>query len=165
MPVIENLKNFIRHGKQANNVSVATDHSHHHHQSQDQPDHQQESHHHRQYHPYAEPRMPAVAKAEIQSYPAAETTPVSQQASRREYDEAIARLVAEEKEQNGKLPRYPGLEKWKLLEKMGDGAFSNVYKAQHRENGQKVAIKVVRKYELSSSQVRFPDFLFLNIYK
>lgn len=37
---------------------------------------------------------------------------------------------------------------------MGDGAFSNVYKAVDRKTGQKVAVKVVRKYELSSSQVR-----------
>ncbi|ORY80506.1 hypothetical protein BCR37DRAFT_381191 [Protomyces lactucae-debilis] len=37
---------------------------------------------------------------------------------------------------------------------MGDGAFSNVYKAQDKETGQTVAVKVVRKYELSSSQVR-----------
>ena len=37
---------------------------------------------------------------------------------------------------------------------MGDGAFSNVYKAVERKTGQKVAVKVVRKYELNSSQVR-----------
>lgn len=33
------------------------------------------------------------------------------------------------------------------------GAFSNVYKARDRRTGQKVAIKVVRKYELNSNQV------------
>lgn len=37
---------------------------------------------------------------------------------------------------------------------MGDGAFSNVYKAVDRKSGQKVAVKVVRKYELNQSQVR-----------
>jgi len=74
--------------------------------------------------------------------------------SRKECDEAIARIVAEEKEQSGKLPHYPGLEDWVLLQKMGDGAFSNVYEAKHRESGQKAAIKVVRKYELSNNQVR-----------
>lgn len=35
------------------------------------------------------------------------------------------------------------------------GAFSNVYKARDRRTGQKVAIKVVRKYELNSNQVSF----------
>jgi hypothetical protein len=38
---------------------------------------------------------------------------------------------------------------------MGDGAFSNVYRARDREGtaGQ-VAIKVVRKFEMNSMQVR-----------
>jgi hypothetical protein len=37
---------------------------------------------------------------------------------------------------------------------MGDGAFSNVYKAVDLKTGLKVAVKVVRKYELNTSQVR-----------
>lgn len=40
------------------------------------------------------------------------------------------------------------------MEKMGDGAFSNVYKAIERKTGRKCAVKVVRKYELNHSQVR-----------
>src|ERR1700710_819127 len=36
--------------------------------------------------------------------------------------EELARIVAEENESKGKLPRYPGLERWTLIEKMGDGA-------------------------------------------
>lgn len=40
------------------------------------------------------------------------------------------------------------------------GAFSNVYKAKDRRTGQKVAIKVVRKYELNSNQVGTPFSLF-----
>ena len=73
----------------------------------------------------------------------------------KEFDpSAIERIVAEERESKGKLPKYPGLERWTLVEKMGDGAFSNVYRA--RDNtGQagEVAIKVVRKFEMNSSQV------------
>ncbi|KAG9243393.1 kinase-like domain-containing protein [Calycina marina] len=67
--------------------------------------------------------------------------------------EELARIVAEENESKGKLPNYPGLERWKLLEKMGDGAFSNVYRAKDLE-GQvgEVAIKVVRKFEMNSGQ-------------
>lgn len=66
----------------------------------------------------------------------------------------LERIVAEEREAKGKLPNYPGLERWTLLEKMGDGAFSNVYRArdstgQHQDE---VAIKVVRKFEMNSSQ-------------
>lgn len=70
-------------------------------------------------------------------------------------DEAnLAKLIAEENASKSKFPKYPGLERWELLEKMGDGAFSNVYRArdltgEHKE----VGIKVVRKYEMNSMQV------------
>lgn len=66
----------------------------------------------------------------------------------------IERIVAEERESQGKLPKYPGLERWTLLEKMGDGAFSNVYRAREASgHGPEVAIKVVRKFEMNSTQV------------
>ncbi|KIL00277.1 hypothetical protein PAXRUDRAFT_821817 [Paxillus rubicundulus Ve08.2h10] len=51
-----------------------------------------------------------------------------------------------------KLPYYKGLENFELIDKMGDGAFSNVYKAIDLSTGDKVAVKVVRKYELNASQ-------------
>lgn len=74
--------------------------------------------------------------------------------TRKPDSEDLARIVAEENEAKGKLPRYPGLERWRLIEKMGDGAFSNVYRAQDLEgNAGEVAIKVVRKFEMNSSQV------------
>jgi serine/threonine-protein kinase RCK2 len=67
----------------------------------------------------------------------------------------LARIVAEEKVSKGKLPRYPGLERWRLIEKMGDGAFSNVYRAIDTEGtAGEVAIKVVRKFEMNQNQVR-----------
>lgn len=71
------------------------------------------------------------------------------------YDETVlAKIVAEEKETRGRLPRYPGLERWIMLEKMGDGAFSNVYRARDSAGEyDQVAIKVVRKYELNATQV------------
>ncbi|KAJ9136660.1 Serine/threonine-protein kinase srk1 [Pleurostoma richardsiae] len=65
----------------------------------------------------------------------------------------VAKLVQEENESRSKFPRYPGLERWELLEKMGDGAFSNVYRARDLEgNAGEVAIKVVRKFEMNSMQ-------------
>ncbi|KAF9970348.1 hypothetical protein BGZ73_006949 [Actinomortierella ambigua] len=66
--------------------------------------------------------------------------------------EAASRIVAEEKEQKSKMPVYPGLERYRLLEKMGDGAFSNVYKAHDVKLDRVVAVKVVRKFELNSHQ-------------
>lgn len=68
--------------------------------------------------------------------------------------EELAKLVAEENESKGKFPKYPGLERWELLEKMGDGAFSNVYRAKDLTGGAgEVAIKVVRKFEMNNMQV------------
>ncbi|CAD6442017.1 b208de87-c5a6-45d4-bda2-a6c355b487dc [Sclerotinia trifoliorum] len=76
-----------------------------------------------------------------------------QQQTRGPNTEELARLVAAENENKNKLPRYPGLERWQLVEKMGDGAFSNVYKAVDLEGrAGKVAIKVVRKFEMNSNQ-------------
>lgn len=66
----------------------------------------------------------------------------------------IERLVQEERTSQSKMPQYPGLDRWILVEKMGDGAFSNVYRAKDSagEIGE-VAIKVVRKFEMNSNQV------------
>ena len=71
------------------------------------------------------------------------------------YDEnLLAKIVAEERENRERLPMYPGLERWALKQKMGDGAFSNVYRASDTQGEYgEVAIKVVRKYELNASQV------------
>lgn len=75
--------------------------------------------------------------------------------NRRVPDDNIAKIVAEENEKKSKFPKYPGLERWELLEKMGDGAFSNVYRAKDLEgNAGEVAIKVVRKFEMNNMQVR-----------
>jgi len=82
--------------------------------------------------------------------------------SKRVPEDNIAKLVAEENASKGKFPRYPGLERWELVEKMGDGAFSNVYRARDLEgNAGEVAIKVVRKYEMNNLQSNkhlHPDF-------
>jgi len=71
------------------------------------------------------------------------------------YDqETLAKMIVEEKANREKLPRYPGLDRWSLIQKMGDGAFSNVYRARDMQGVyEEVAIKVVRKFELNASQV------------
>ncbi|KAF8665718.1 hypothetical protein AX16_000168 [Volvariella volvacea WC 439] len=66
--------------------------------------------------------------------------------------QAVQLIVDQEREAKSRMPSYKGLENFKLLDKMGDGAFSNVYKAIDISTGQKVAVKVVRKYELNASQ-------------
>lgn len=84
-------------------------------------------------------------------------------AKNKRLDEAeLKQLVAEENAGRTKFPRYPGLERWELVEKMGDGAFSNVYRARDLQgNRGQVAIKVVRKYEMNNlqgNQHLHPDF-------
>ncbi|KAI7861347.1 kinase-like domain-containing protein [Spinellus fusiger] len=49
-------------------------------------------------------------------------------------------------------PTYRGLEEYTLIEKLGEGAFSNVFKAVVIKTHQTVAIKAVRKFELSQAQ-------------
>lgn len=44
---------------------------------------------------------------------------------------------------------------------MGDGAFSVVYKAYDIKTETEVAVKVVRKHELSNTQVSFFFFFFI----
>jgi hypothetical protein len=76
----------------------------------------------------------------------------------RTHEAEIEQIVAEERLSRSKMPKYPGLERWILIEKMGDGAFSNVYRARDStgEDGE-VAIKVVRKFEMNSKQVGTAD--------
>jgi len=66
--------------------------------------------------------------------------------------EAAEQIVKQEREQKEQMPTYKGLENFKIVEKMGDGAFSNVYHAIDLTSNKKVAVKVVRKFELNASQ-------------
>lgn len=124
MPMIEQLKNFIRHGKQANKHVI--------------PDNNYGNND-------RYPKSP-VEVENFRAYPEIK--------SRVDNSSAIQQIVAEEREQRNKMPTYPGLERYLILNKMGDGAFSNVYKAIDTLTQEKVAIKVVRKHELNHSQVR-----------
>jgi len=178
MAAIQNFKNFLRHGKQARqNAEPTTNVSNVHAQSQ-QPRHHAP-------HGLTEPAMgqqplqhapaphadySAAAGAGGHRNIAAQAGDAAARAvgdkQKREAKQAqvdpqvLERIVAEEREAKGKLPNYPGLERWALLEKMGDGAFSNVYRARDT-TGQwgEVAIKVVRKFEMNSQQVRHPRVL------
>jgi len=139
MSTIQQLKNFIRHGKQAKAANEDSTRSRHEHSPTNQ-------------HQAAATKMastePDVGHSSTRQH--------GQEARHADDTKAknIARLVAEENANRSKFPKYPGLERWELVEKMGDGAFSNVYRARDREgNAGEVAIKVVRKYEMNSMQV------------
>ena len=184
MSTIQNLKNFIRHGKQARDPrsppDQATTHVSNVHAEQQKgfPQYGAQAAHD-QYgvsDPNVYGHKPLQASAPKQDYSAAQidnrnvaakahnaagqAVDEKQKREKREKDydpQVLERIVAEERESKGKLPKYPGLERWTLIEKMGDGAFSNVYRAKDNE-GQypEVAIKVVRKFEMNSTQVRSP---------
>ena len=183
MSTIQNLKNFIRHGKQARQANPHADPT-----TNVSPVHAQQQR-------YGHHDLPAQAQYAVSDPTIGEHKPLQASVPQGDYSAAnldnrnvaaqaggaaakaagdhqkvnaggtvdrnkdldptvIERIVAEERESKGKLPRYPGLERWTLMEKMGDGAFSNVYRA--RDNtGQydEVAIKVVRKFEMNQTQV------------
>ena len=177
MSTIQNLKNFIRHGKQARanqnphadpTTSLSPVHAQH-------QRHNEKNQHaisnpvigdHKPLQGGAQPPADGYSVANLDNRNVAAQAGAAaghhaaagqkiHQSKKQEYDAAVlGRIVAEERESKGKFPKYPGLERFKLLEKMGDGAFSNVYRAQDLQGEfQEVAIKVVRKFEMNQSQV------------
>ena len=185
MSTIQNLKNFIRHGKQARASNAHADPTTtvtpvHAQQQRYVPPPPQNKHaisdpDVRDHKPLQAAHVPAAdfsAGAVDQRNVAAQAGGVAAKVAGDKQDKqkaanagtvsrdkdldpsVVERIVAEERASQGKLPKYPGLERWTLLEKMGDGAFSNVYRAKDN-TGQldEVAIKVVRKFEMNTTQV------------
>ncbi|EXJ76861.1 CAMK/CAMK1/CAMK1-RCK protein kinase [Capronia epimyces CBS 606.96] len=161
MSTIQNLKNFIRHGKQARVADPPRDQP----TTNLSPVHAQQQKYnagisepaiaHRQPQHYAQPHAGEYSAAAVDNRNAAAQAggAAAHAAGKHQKIQAeIEALVAEEREQANKMPKYPGLERYILLEKMGDGAFSNVYKARDTKTGDDVAIKVVRKFEMNSNQ-------------
>lgn len=176
MSTIQNLKNFIRHGKQARTnqnphadptTSVTPVHA--------QQQRYQKNNHHAISDPTVIDNKPlqyggrvaggdysvtnidnrnVAAQAGAAAAHHAGAGQKIQQNKKQEYDPVLEKIVAEERESKGTFPKYPGLERFKLVEKMGDGAFSNVYRAKDLTGEfDEVAIKIVRKHEMSTSQV------------
>ena len=179
MSTIQNLKNFLRHGKQAKDnhadpvTSVSPVHAQSRHQQAPPKGH----------HAISDPirvdhKLPQADMGLHQDYSTANMDQrnivaqaggvAAQKAGegqnlntggikerKKDYNPTdVERLVVEERESKGKFPKYPGLDRFRLLEKMGDGAFSNVYRAKDLTGEfNEVAIKVVRKYEMNSTQV------------
>jgi serine/threonine-protein kinase RCK2 len=183
MSAIQNFKNFIRHSKQARAVNappaeavtnVSPVHAepdrrrsppqpHHMGISEPAPDHRKAvpTPHQGEFSAAnVDNRNVAARAGGAAAKVAAENQKIQPDPRERkkEYDPAvIERIVAEERESKGKLPKYPGLERYRLIEKMGDGAFSNVYRAKDLQGEfEEVAVKVVRKFEMNASQVGAP---------
>lgn len=82
------------------------------------------------------------------TYPSKDLTAEEKQKNK----DVAARIVQEEKQRKTVLPQYPGLERFEMIEKIGEGAFSFVFKARDTVTDKEVAIKVVRKRELDASE-------------
>ena len=164
MSTIQNLKNFIRHGKQARaadgprdqpttNVSPVHASPQKYHQGHTEP----LGVHPRQLQQDVQPQpgQYSVAAGDNRNIAAQAGGAAAHAAGKNQkvHHSHIEAIVAEEREKANKMPKYPGLERFILVEKMGDGAFSNVYKARDTQTGDEVAIKVVRKFEMNSNQV------------
>ncbi|OAQ62904.1 serine/threonine-protein kinase srk1 [Pochonia chlamydosporia 170] len=173
MSTIQQLKNFIRHGKQARSVNLDDEPLKKNDVPPPPPINQDRkmnisdpalNQHHAPKEPmeaYSEAPGDAQNRAAQahnaaahQAEPAQNVNAQARGTSKKRVDDAsLAKLVAEENASRAKFPRYPGLERWELIEKMGDGAFSNVYRARDLQgDAGEVAIKVVRKYEMNSMQ-------------
>lgn len=188
MSTIQQLKNFIRHGKQARATNNADETQKKSDQSppQSQPAPVPPKH----MAPQSEPGLGGVVGNQHAALPDAYSTAPGDEKNRAARADGVAanhvedkqalhqggavpakgkriddvaKLVAEENANRSQFPRYAGLERWELVEKMGDGAFSNVYRARDLEGDTgEVAIKVVRKYEMNSMQGQkhlHPDFM------
>ncbi|KAF5333083.1 hypothetical protein D9611_002314 [Ephemerocybe angulata] len=136
--VVDAFKNLIRHGR------------HHNHAREVSPSASTDRETQAQAHNAAPQQHVERRNVAANPEPASKTHQPS--AAAPQSREAAEIIVNEEREARAKMPTYIGLENFELVEKMGDGAFSNVYKAVDLTTRKKVAVKVVRKYELSQSQ-------------
>ena len=68
------------------------------------------------------------------------------------HNKVATQMVEEENLQKSKSKKYPNLERYQVLEQMGEGAFSVVYKAIHLPTGKEVAIKILRKFQMDQQQ-------------
>ncbi|ODV96331.1 hypothetical protein PACTADRAFT_67754, partial [Pachysolen tannophilus NRRL Y-2460] len=129
--MFENLKNFIRHGKQAHDTQVRNVENFDLFASSSTLNT-----------PAGEPDM------EIKNLINSDNNNVKES----KYSKCVADIVKQENEERKKLPSYPYLTDYALLGKMGEGAFSIVYKAKDLKTGDLVAVKIIRKYQMDQKQ-------------
>ncbi|KAF9896251.1 hypothetical protein BX616_007824 [Lobosporangium transversale] len=124
-PLLEQLKNFIRHGKSGKDMkprdSGASVHSSSH-QPSTKPRSRAGSRNSspsRNIATSAEHRSTATSNHQ-QDHDAITAAGTNAGNFNNTNTEAASRIVAEEKQQKSKMPVYPGLERYKLIEKMGE---------------------------------------------
>lgn len=97
-------------------------------------------------------RAKAEAKAEARAQAEAEARAGESEQQQQNYQQAASQIVEQENLQKQKPVQYPGLDNYEILEQMGEGAFSIVYKARHLPSQNLVAIKILRKFQMDQAQ-------------
>lgn len=140
------------------NAAQSSTHRHHDSQQQGQREHKEHREHreHRDHHEHRDHREHREHH-EHHGHHGASKEPQQQHTQQYDpvltrYDDAAAKICQEERANRSRASKYPGLENYEVLEKMGEGAFSVVYKARHLVSNKLVAIKVLRKFQMDRSQ-------------
>lgn len=77
---------------------------------------------------------------------------IEEQYHHENYQQAASQIVEQENIQKQKSVKYQNLDNYEVLEQMGEGAFSIVFKARHLPSNQFVAIKILRKFQMDQNQ-------------
>ncbi|RLV93007.1 Serine/threonine-protein kinase [Spathaspora sp. JA1] len=80
------------------------------------------------------------------------TKEIQNQSVQEGYTLLASKLVEEERKQREREMSFPNLDKYQILNHIGEGAFSVVYKARNINTGKLVAIKVLRKFQMDAAQ-------------
>ena len=198
--MFENLKAFIRHGKQANEIKrhrsfgnglpmnnrvdkdhIMTNHIDNDNYAQQQYQQQQQQQHHhdqdklnqehekmmmeailnddgRQMNKKAIPNdyvYNADDLTQMSTKNTSDVTLINNSGQQEFTNEQIAsHLVEEEKISRKQQVKYPKLDNYQVLDQLGEGAFSIVYRAKNLTTSQEVAIKILRKFQMDEAQKR-----------
>lgn len=66
--------------------------------------------------------------------------------------EVASQIVEQELRQKRQEVKYPNLHNYQVMDQLGEGAFSVVYRAKNLRTGQLVAIKILRKFQMDEKQ-------------
>ncbi|KAK6460834.1 kinase-like domain-containing protein [Scheffersomyces coipomensis] len=157
--MFENLKAFIRHGKQANDIKKRNSVSQNEFNDNNNGNSYQSTNNQSTFqndnsfgiHANNSDITLINNNAGIQNfYP----TPNEQPREDRNYQHVATHIVEEEnlQKQKQKSTKFPNLDDYDIIDKMGEGAFSIVYKAKHLPSGEFVAIKILRKFQMDQAQ-------------
>lgn len=144
MVMFENLKAFIRHGKQANDFKRQDDVG-----FDDGIDISNL--------PSLSEEVQGSARDDSKKAPTESdlrATAIEATKETNDYSQVATKIVEQERRQRErrKSEKYPGLEGYEILEQMGEGAFSVVYRAKQLKTGHYVAVKILRKFQMDQAQ-------------